>query len=141
MLTHQDCLMVHQNLFKTDARLAAKCVSYFGLGYRQVTTTIHCLIVTSASHIFDFCLSYFQTKAAAIVCICTPCCGGWLHFLSCFLETTQPEYALQLKQPLMQMQNELTVVSGTLESRLCDKYIQHFRHLALQIPLGELQHL
>lgn len=33
-LTHEDCLMMHQNHLKTDARLAAKCVSDFGCGYR-----------------------------------------------------------------------------------------------------------
>lgn len=48
--------MVHPNLFKTDARLAAKCVNDFALGYRQVTKTIYCLTVT-------FCLAYVLISA------------------------------------------------------------------------------
>lgn len=40
-LIPKDCLMMYQNLLKTDVGLAAKCISDFGFGYREMNKTIH----------------------------------------------------------------------------------------------------
>lgn len=56
-LTHEDCLMVHQNLFKTDARLAAKCV-ILDWGTGRWPKTNHFLTVI-------FCLTYVLISAWA----------------------------------------------------------------------------
>lgn len=46
---------MHQNLLKTDARSAAKCVSDFGLGYSQVNEIIHLVWhLPSASLVYQF---------------------------------------------------------------------------------------